>query len=74
MYGYLLEIRLEERQLTAFERVTTQFSEMTKPLAPPQSRRDAHAQRSTVLPSQNNNGTAFSARSERLVFLGGKFY
>jgi len=40
MFGHLLEICLVERQLAAFERVTTQFSEMTKPLAPPRSRRD----------------------------------
>jgi len=42
MFGYLLEIRFVERQLAAFECVITQFNEMTKPLAPPRSRRDAH--------------------------------
>jgi len=72
MFGFLLEILLVERQLAASERVTTQFSEMTKPLAPARSRRDAHALQCTALRSQNNNGvsTACSVRSKRLVFLG----
>jgi len=58
MFGYLLEIRVVERQLAAFKRVTTQFREMTKPLAPPRSKRDAHAQQCTALRSQNNNGVS----------------